>query len=71
MSLLLVFVSALGAVIALAVQKRRAQDPGKKQLTTAQTVALGIAIAVGAVGLFVVGLGIFFVIAMSSYGNNK
>ena len=49
-------------------------DPAKKEkkkMTTGRAIALGIAITVGALGLFVVGSFVLLAIAMSSYGSNK
>lgn len=70
MLFVLIFVGAVAYMISLATQKRRSGDPDKK-LSTAQKIGLGIAIVVGAFGLFVVGAMIFFAMAMSSYGSNK
>lgn len=66
----MIILIVLGIAIALATQRGKTQDPEKK-MSIGQVIMLGVAIAVGALGLVVVGGGILFALAMSSYGSNK
>ena len=69
---LLIF-ALLAVLIALATDKGRTEDPGnqKRGMTTGRKIALGIAVAIGALGLAVVGWMAFLTIAMMNYGDNK
>ena len=69
----LIFFVGLGAVIALVALRWEPRDPwpGKPQRSTGQKIALGIAVALGALGLFVVAFIAYFMIAMNSWANNK
>lgn len=65
-----IFVMALIYIVNTATERRRSRGSGQK-MSTGQKAGLALAIVVSALGLFVVGMGIFFVFAMSSYGSNK
>lgn len=70
---LLIFVCVLGLVVALAAPGGKTRDPrtGKMGRSTGEKIALGIAVALGALGLAVVGFIAFFMVAMNNWANNK
>lgn len=72
MAAFLIFVMVLGLVVALVAQRwQRDPWPEKPERSTGQKIALGIAVALGALGLFVVAFIAYFMIAMNSWANNK
>lgn len=65
------FVVMVGIGVANAADAKRKKTPFKKDLTRGQKVAVGIAAAVSALGLVVVGFMIFLAMAMASWADSK
>ena len=70
---LLIFIVVLGVAVALVAQAWGLVTPptAKPQRTTGQKIAMGIAIALGAVGLGVAGFIAFVLVSMNNWANNK
>jgi hypothetical protein len=65
------FAVMVGIGVANAVDAKRRKTPFKKDLTRGQKIAVGVAAAVSALGLIVVGFAVLFMMAMASWADSK